>query len=99
MSGSVASPFGILHDWTNNMLADAHRGFGSIAIRLSKIAGESTNYVLIWGKTSHGGVESGCFVSMIHGDDVQSTSNISELVNLLKSLPKSARKEIAKSLS
>ena len=93
-----SSPFTILCDWTGNMLADAHRGFGSIAARLSRIAGQSTNCVIIWAKTAHGSIESGYVTVMDHAGSTHVSPNASGLVAFLKQLPASVRRELVEGL-
>ena len=99
MSIVASSPFTIWQDWLNALLATTREQVESCAARHATMSGAASTSNVFWFRTGPNGKESGLFASMTHAGDIHSTSNVSELVNFLKSLPESAKKEIANSLS
>lgn len=98
MSIAFSSPFAIWCDWLNKMQAEMLAQVNSAAIRHSTMCGSASSSNLFWFRTGQQGAESGCFVSMTHGNEFHSASNVSELVNFLKELPADVRQEIVEAL-
>lgn len=94
----ISSSFDVWRDWMNSLLASSRAQVQDCAIRHSAMSGASNTSTLMWTRTGSRGEDSGLFASMEHGGDVHSTSNVSELITVLKQLPESVRQEIVEAL-
>lgn len=93
-----ASAFTIWQDWLNNMLANLHTELNSAAVRHTKMVGASITSTLMWVRTGSCGETSGVLCVMEHSGDTDVSPGVQGLVDFLKQLPDSVRKEIVSSL-